>query len=118
VGSWLHLMQQPSFRTYVKGFELKAAGLDWQTSILSRCVTGTALEVARLKANPCYASEEERARAFAHSGAGCRATYFNHARKLQSPETIPDIRLVNAKPPIETHEEILHAAFRVRASVS
>jgi hypothetical protein len=91
VGRWLHLMEQPSFRTYTKSFELKAAGLDWQNGILCRCLAGPALVVARLKANPRYASEEERARAFAHSGAGCRATYFNHSKKLQCLETMPDI---------------------------
>jgi hypothetical protein len=64
------------------------------------------------------ASEEERARVFVNSGAGCRATYFNHAKKLQSPEAIPDITLVTSKPPIETHEEMLHATSRVRASAS
>ena len=116
LGRWLHLLKQPSLRTYVRAWELKTAGLDWQTSILGRCLAGTALVVARLKANPCYASEEARARAFVHSGAGCRATYFSHAKKLQSRETIPDISLVTTKPLIEVHEEILHATPRVRAS--
>lgn len=114
----MHLLKQPSFRTYVHGWELKTAGLDWHTGILGRCLAGAALVVARLKANPCYASEEERARAFVHSGAGCRATYFNHSKKLQSRETIPDIPLVTTRPPTEAHEEMLHATFRVRASVS
>src|SRR6202041_2344134 len=106
VGCWLHLMEQPSFRTYTKGYELKAAGLDWQTGILGRCVTGAALVVAGLKADQTYSSEEERARVFVDSGAGCRATYFNHAKKLQCRETIPAIRLATPKPPIEIREEM------------
>jgi hypothetical protein len=118
VGRWLHLMKQPSLRTYVQAWELKTAVLDWQTGILGRCLAGTALEIARLKANLSYSSEEERARVFVHSGAGCRATYFNHAKKLQSPETIPDIPLLTTKPPIEAHEEMLHAKSCVRASAS
>ena len=113
MGRSLHLLSQPSFRTYVHGFELKTAGLDWQTGILGRCLTGTALLVARLKADPRYRSEEERARAFVQSGAGCRATYFNHAKKLQSRETIPDIALVATKPPIAAREEMLHATSRI-----
>jgi hypothetical protein len=92
--------------------------LDWQTGILGRCLAETGLVVARLKANQCYSSEEERARAFVHSGAGCRATYFNHAKTLQSREAIPNIPLVTTKPPIESHEEMLHATFHVRASIS
>jgi len=110
VGGWLHLMEQPSFRTYVHGWELKAAGLDWQTGILGRCLTGAALAVARLKANQGYSSEEERARAFVDSGAGCRATYFNHSKKLQCRETIPaipDIPLAApaARPPSTANRE-------------
>jgi hypothetical protein len=112
VGRWLHLMKQHSFRTYVQAWELKAAALDWQTGILGRCLAGTALVVARLRANPYYASEEERARAFVDSGAGCRATYYNHCKKLQCRETIPDIPLVTTKPPIEAHEEMLHVTSR------
>jgi hypothetical protein len=118
VGRWLHLMEQPSFRTYVHGWELKAAGLDWQTGILGRCLTGAALVVARLRANQSYSSEEERARAFVDSGAGCRATYFNHAKKLQCRETIPDILLATPKPAIEVHEEMPCATSRIRASAS
>lgn len=93
VADHLHLMSRPSLRTYVLAWELKRAGLDWRQSVLGRCLTGTALEVARLKANPSYATEEERVRAFVASGAGCRATYFNHVRKLQPSAASPKIKL-------------------------
>jgi hypothetical protein len=93
VGEHLHLMSRPSLRTYVLAWELKRAGLDWRQGVLGRCLTGTALEVARLKADPSYTTEEERVRAFVASGAGCRATYFNHARKLQSRADCPQIKL-------------------------
>ena len=60
VAAQLHLMTQPSLRTYVLAWELKVAGLDWRYAVLSRCLTGSAREVAQLKANPAFATEEER----------------------------------------------------------
>jgi hypothetical protein len=99
VADHLHLLARPSLRTYVLAWELKKAGLDWRQGVLSRCLTGTALEVAPLKADPSFPSEEERVRAFVASGAGCRASYFNHARKLRPPEPRPDIRLTRTAPP-------------------
>lgn len=93
VADHLHLMSSPSLRTYVLAWELKRAGLDWRQGVLGRCLAGAALEVARLKANPGYATEEDRVRAFVASGAGCRATYFNHARNLQPPVACPRITL-------------------------
>jgi hypothetical protein len=99
VANHLHLMDRPSLRTYVLAYELKRAGLDWKQGVLSRCLKGTALTVAQLKADSRYTTEEDRAKAFVASGAGCRATYFNHARKLCSPEEVPRILLVNSSPP-------------------
>src|SRR5262249_49184696 len=86
----------------VHAWELKQAGLDWRRGILSRCLSGVALEVVKLKANPAFTSEAERVRAFVRSGAGCRATYFNHAKKLQPAKPAPKIRLTQTCPPAET----------------
>src|SRR6266849_1600725 len=83
VADHLYLMAQHSLRTYGHAWELKQAELDWQKGVLCRCLKGTALEVAKLKANPAFSSEAERVRAFLQSGAGCRASYFRHAKKLQ-----------------------------------
>src|SRR5262249_50018689 len=83
VADHLHLIAQHSLRTYRHASELKQAGLDWRPSVLCRCLTGVALEVAKLKANPAFTSEAERVRAFVQSGTGCRATYFRHAQKLR-----------------------------------
>jgi hypothetical protein len=60
-----------------------------------------ALAVAQLKANPAFTSEQERVRAFVESGAGCRATYFNHAKKLQPAEAAPPLKLTQTSPPVE-----------------
>jgi hypothetical protein len=99
VGKWLHLMAQASFRTYMLGWELKIAGLDWRKGILGRCLKGTPLAVARLKSDPTFTSEEARVRDFVTSGAGCRASYFNHARKLKPAIAIPHITLETTSPP-------------------
>jgi hypothetical protein len=78
----LHLVHRPSMRHYIRAAELKQAGLNWMQAILSDTLSETTLLVARIKADPKYANEAERVRAFRHLSGGCRATYFNHARRL------------------------------------
>ena len=46
---------------------------------------------AEAKADPAFHKEEERLAAFVEAGGGCRATYFNQAKKLQ-PELRPEQR--------------------------
>jgi hypothetical protein len=91
--------QRPSLRLYIHAWELKQAGLDWRQAALCRCLSGVALTVAKLKADPAFASEAERVRAFVQAGAGCRATYFNHAKKLRAAADTPRIRLAHTTPP-------------------
>jgi hypothetical protein len=93
VAANLHLFERHSLRTYLQAWELKQASLDWRQAVLGRCLAGVALVVAKIKASPAYASESERVRAFVASGAGCRATYFNHVRKLQAMTGVPQILL-------------------------
>ena len=99
VAAHLHWSGQPSLRTYVLAWELKKAGLHWRQAVLSRCLTGVALEVAKLKSDSSFASEEDRVRAFVAAGLGCRATYFNGAKKLQAPAGKPEIKLLHSSPP-------------------
>lgn len=99
VAEHLHLLERHSLRTYRLAWELKSAGMDWNSAVLSRCLTGTAVEVARLKADPSFATEEDRVQAFIKAGHGCRATYFNHAAKLRAPEDVPKITLAHTEPP-------------------
>ncbi len=101
VADHLHLMAQHSLRTYRHAWELKQAGLDWRQGVLCRCLTGAALEVAKLKANPAFGSELERVRTFVQSGAGCRATYFRHARMLRPQAATPKIALTRTSPPAD-----------------
>src|SRR5262249_25294772 len=64
VAGHLHLISPYSLRIYHQAWELKQSGLDWRRAVLSRCLTGPALLVARLKADPSFASEAARVRAF------------------------------------------------------
>ena len=51
-----------------------------------------------MPADPSLSSEAERVRAFIEQGGGCRATYYNHAKRLRRPLELPDIRLNNLPP--------------------
>src|SRR5260370_37087196 len=75
IAGHLHLMAQHSLRTYSHAWELKQAGLDWRQGVLCRCLTALSLAVAKLKANPDFASAAQRVRAFVTSGAACCASY-------------------------------------------
>jgi hypothetical protein len=102
VAEHLHLIGQHSLRTYPQAWELKRAGLDWRQGVLCRCLTGTALLVARLQADRSFSSQAARVQAFVQSGAGCRATYFHHAKKLRPLAVPPKIALSQTAAPAET----------------
>ena len=114
-GERLHLIEEPSMRHYVAAWELKQAGMDWRSLVLSRCLSGGALLVAQLKANPSYTSEAERVRAFIANGGGSRSTYFNLAKKLPPPTSVPHVQL-NNQPPVRraADEEIAQILRRWR----
>jgi hypothetical protein len=99
VAGHLHLIAQHSLRTYCQASELKQAGLDWRRAVLSRCLSGSALVVARLQADPIFESEAARVQAFIAAGGGCRATYYHHARKLRPSADVPRIVLTHRTPP-------------------
>jgi hypothetical protein len=101
VGDHLHLLQSHSMRVYLRAYELQRAGMDWKPAILSRCLSGTALEVAKLKADSSFETENDRVRAFVESGAGSRATYFNYTKKMKPAETVPRLILVHTAPPLD-----------------
>ncbi len=99
VGRNLYLMRSHSLRVYRLAHESKLAGFDWRAKVLARGLTGAALAVAQLRADPSFAKEEERAQAFIAAGHGSRATYFNHAKKLRPPVTVSQITLTTKTPP-------------------
>ncbi len=106
IGRHLHLAVGPSMRSYVRAYELKRAGLDWQAAILSWWgVSAPTVEVARLRADPSFQSEEARALAFVAAGHGSRATYFRHAGKLRPTVAVPEVTLTT--PPPEGEKTLL-----------
>jgi hypothetical protein len=64
IGAHLHLIARPSMRLYRAAWELKNAALDWRGSLLERWLSGPGLLVAKLRDDPSFATEEDRARAF------------------------------------------------------
>src|SRR3954447_16411628 len=75
-------IRAPSLRHYVRARELKAAGMDWTEVLAGEAENPRARLVAELLASAAYASTAARVQAFIGQGGGCRATFFNHRRKL------------------------------------
>ena len=100
VGAHLHLIERPSMRLYFLAWQLKKAGLDWQGYVRQRLLAGAALLVARLKGDSRYANEAERVAAFVAAGGGCRATYFNHAKKLAVKSAVVPRLILTGQPPV------------------
>ena len=84
ISEYLHLITDHSFRTYLLAFELKKARMDWKRTILSRFLSGPALLVAQLKADPAFKSEEERVKAFREGGGGNRVDLFQLCQEASS----------------------------------
>jgi hypothetical protein len=83
-GENLHRMSKPSFRHYVRARELKSAGMDWKDVLAAHPENKRSRMVAEIMGNTSYQTMKERAEAFIQMGGGCRATFFNHKRRLGS----------------------------------
>jgi hypothetical protein len=81
-GTNLHRMVEPSFRHYVRAGELKAAGMVWTEVLELEEDNDRARLAAEILASDAYQTTMDKVRAFVQRGGGCRATYFNHVRKL------------------------------------
>ena len=73
--------------------------MDWRRAILSRFLSGPALLVARIKADPTLQSEAARIKAFQDGGGGGRTTYFNYAKKLNAVHVPPGSQRVPPQEP-------------------
>ncbi len=99
IGRSLHLADPLSMRDYALAWELKQAGMDYKNWLLTRWgMIGTRRLVAKLKADPSFSTEAERVREFIQQKGGCRATYYNHVKRLGQPLELPEIRLHNRPP--------------------
>ncbi len=89
VGERLHLITDPSMRLYYRAAELKRAGLDWKRLTPLAPDDKRKGLVAELLSDPSFKTQEARAREFVARRGGCRATYFNHARRLKRCGIVP-----------------------------
>jgi len=58
--------------------------MDWTEVLAGEAENRRARLAAEILASAAYASTAARAQAFIERGGGCRATFFNHRRKLES----------------------------------
>jgi hypothetical protein len=99
VARYLHLITESSMRHYLAAWELKQAGFDWRSRLLERwAIDDRTILVAQLRADPSFASEEDRVRMFKEKGGGCRQTYFARAKKFRAAGDPPRIILENPAP--------------------
>ena len=82
-GKNLHLITDASMRHYLRAAGLKRAGMDWMRILPIAPENKRHRLVAELLADTSFCSEESRVQAFGERGGGCRATYFNYARRLK-----------------------------------
>lgn len=79
----LSRIHEPSLRLYVRAAELKRSGLDWRSVVPLAPESLRRQLVVSLKSDESFPTEEARVREFSNRGGGCRATYFNHLRKVR-----------------------------------
>ncbi|MBI1902934.1 MAG: hypothetical protein HYS13_17695 [Planctomycetia bacterium] len=95
----LHLIPDISMRHYFRAAELKRAGLNWKHLVLQQFLPDhNTLLVAQLKLDPTYQTEQQRVEAFKAKTRCCRATYFNHSRRLAPQIPVAPIRLTSPPP--------------------
>ncbi|MDC0935219.1 hypothetical protein OAS39_02955 [Pirellulales bacterium] len=80
----LHLIPKPSMRHYYRARELKRSGLQWQKLVPLAPENHRKKLAAELFRDATFETQEARAREFTVRGGGCRATYFNYARRLRT----------------------------------
>ncbi|WP_148074283.1 hypothetical protein [Bythopirellula goksoeyrii] len=84
IGERLDQIASPSMRLYYRARELKNAGLDWKRVIPESIGNQRTRLTLELLVDETYPTQEARAKSFTLQGGGCRATYFNYAKRLKS----------------------------------
>lgn len=82
-GSRLDRISKPTMRMYVRAKELKLSGLDWKEFCTLSPENPRRNLAIELLADSSFGTQEERAKAFIERGGGCRATFFNYAKRLR-----------------------------------
>lgn len=78
----LHRIPEPSLRLYLRAAELRRAGMDWTDCLPLTPENYRKRLVMELKADRTHDTEESRVRSFVARRGGCRATYFNYAKRM------------------------------------
>jgi hypothetical protein len=105
IGERLHMLDSPSSRTYLKAWERKEAGGDWQKLIADVfCHNNGALLLQALESDPDCATVDDRVQKFIEQTGLSRATYFNIKRGLRNSDQL--------QPPgkLEVPRKVLHAS--------
>lgn len=84
IGERLAQIAAPSMRLYYRTRELKNAGLDWKRVVPESMGNQRSRLALELLSDETYPTQETRAESFTVQGGGCRATYFNYAKRLKS----------------------------------
>lgn len=108
IGQNLTLLPALSMRHYIRAGELKQAGMDWHDVFVADGISERTLLALKIKNDPQYKTQEERAKAFAQLGGGNRSTYFNHAKILSKADEPMDTPLKNprkAAPQVQSKQD-------------
>ena len=107
IGQRLHLLDLSTARLYVKAWQRKKAGGDWQAFVTRHCYTTTIRVVQELEEDAECTTVKAREEKFAKLTKQSRATYHNIKKALKqngqlqpiTPETVPCIPLKGKEPP-------------------
>jgi hypothetical protein len=91
IGEWLPFIPGLSMRDYDKARRMKKAGLEWQPLLHKQWKCSRLARVAALRADPSFATEEERVQAFVAGGSGSKATYYRDVDRLRRLRVPPSL---------------------------
>lgn len=109
VGQRLHMLSNHSMRTYLKLWDRKQAGGDWQQMLYQRfCLSANKQLVLQCEADWRLKSVEEKVDKFTAAGGGVRSTYFYIKKQLGQDGQLQLLdpadaasRVLTGKPPTE-----------------
>lgn len=84
VGERLDQILEPSMRLYYRAREQKLGGLPWERLIQEQPTDKRKRLAYELLRDVSFLTQEARARAFSDQGGGCRATFFNYAKRIRA----------------------------------
>ena len=96
LGERLHMLENPSARTYLKAWERKQAGGDWKKLITDVfCHSNAVLVVQALETDLDCEVVDDRVRKFIDQTGLSRATYFNIKRELKDNDQLKPLTKIN-----------------------